>query len=479
MTGSDLIGAEDPMIGWNWDELEGYESRVNLVLVLDHGGRAGSNFFQCLFDNHPSFVVSPLIHYVYSYWIRVFGDKNVVDTKDAHRFVSVSSYSRLLYQEPFGDIGKLIYKIGGDPEAPFDRAKFRSLIDTVFARKETVTRREVILWTYAAYAIVRGFSLNDIKLIGINDAVSLASENMLDGFSACITDHAADDFPELINLALVRDPRAQFASTRHQMVNEFGNNYMISFGNWWNSFSKLWKNNISLEHGPAHFCSVYQYAAFIALMRKWKENRGHWYFIRNEDINTNFVPTILSLCDLLGIQPDSAWLSGENYTVTMLGRPWAGTGAYSSRYQEVVNGPIQNDSDAISAKAVGPNRYVTERWKSRIPAREKLLLDCLFYEEISAFGYSFSFALIKQPKKLPTSSIWAPYPGEVPEITWLLTPTKILERFFYLISFMPFYCLARVRMKKLYEQDGFFSQFDFMNIFLKKSVFVLRGSSCE
>ena len=108
MTGSELVGAVETITSWNWDELEDYESRVNLVLVLDHGGRAGSNFFQCLFDNHPSFVVSPLIHYVYSYWIRVFGDKNVVDTKDAHRFVSVLSYSRLLYQEPFGDIGKLI-----------------------------------------------------------------------------------------------------------------------------------------------------------------------------------------------------------------------------------------------------------------------------------------------------------------------------------------------------------------------------------
>tara|TARA_R110000796_G_scaffold11478_2_gene38252 strand:+ start:157633 stop:159072 length:1440 start_codon:yes stop_codon:yes gene_type:complete len=479
VTGSEFIGVSDPMGGWNWDELENYQNRVNLVLVLDHGGRAGSNFFQCLFDNHSSFVVSPLIHYVYSSWVRVFGDARMVDSKEAHRFVSALSYSRLLYQEPVGDIGKIIYKIGGDPAAPFDRVKFRELIDAVFERQETVTRKEAILWTYAAYALVRGFSLDEITLIGINDAVSLASEDMLSGFAGCIIDYAADDFPDLINLALVRDPRAQFASTRHQMVNEFGNNYMISFGNWWAAFSKLWKDNFSLEHGPAHFCSVYQYAAFIALVRKWQENRGSWYFIRNEDINTNFVSTMMSLCDLLGIQPDRAWLSDNNYTVTMLGRPWAGTGAYSNRYQEVGDGPIPNDSDDVSAKAIGPNRYVTERWKSRIPACEKLLLDSLFYEEISVFEYEFSSDLINQPEKLPVAAVWSAYAGEVPNTNWLLKPNKVFERLFYLVSFMPFYGLARIKLMKLYNRNRFFSQFDFMDIFKKKAVFVRGGKKFD
>ena len=42
--------------------------RVNLLLLIDHGGRAGSNFFQCLFDQHQSLIFCPLVHYVYSYW---------------------------------------------------------------------------------------------------------------------------------------------------------------------------------------------------------------------------------------------------------------------------------------------------------------------------------------------------------------------------------------------------------------------------
>ncbi|WP_412557518.1 hypothetical protein [Thalassospira sp. MIT1370] len=446
------------MMNWDFKELEDFSRNVNLVLILDHGGRAGSNFFQCIFDKKADFVVSPLIHYVYSYWHRVFGGRNCVSAKEGHAFVSEISYSRLLYQDPVADIGRLIYKIGGDVSAPFDRVSFRKLIDSIFEGRESVTRKQVILWTYAAYAMVRGYRLSGVKLIGINDAVSLSSENMLIGFSGVVIDNAAEDFPQLINLALVRDPRAQYASTRHQMLNEFGNNYAIKPGNWLASLVKLYSEKFSLEHGPAHFCSFYQYATFKALMKKCKSSKGRWYFIKNEDINCSFLPTMTALCNVLGISVHPEWIEqGDNYRVTMLGRPWAGTGAYNSRYQQVVDGPIANDSDEMSAKATGPNRYVTERWRKRIPSSEISILNCLFFEEISKFGYGEGGEPKFQPKGLPILSLWSFCAGEFPGRDWLFTKGKIVARLYYLMAFWPFYFLSRIKLNKFYKQERFFS----------------------
>ena len=37
-------------------KIRSLEARVNLVLLVDHGGRAGSNFFQCVFDKHEGLI---------------------------------------------------------------------------------------------------------------------------------------------------------------------------------------------------------------------------------------------------------------------------------------------------------------------------------------------------------------------------------------------------------------------------------------
>ena len=167
---------------------------------------------------------------------------------------------------------------------------------------------------YAAYALCRDFDLKKAKYNSINDAVSSRDEDLRVGFSIAIVDKALEDFPNAIILALLRDPRAQFASTRHQMPNEFGNNYAIRFGNWWRSLGKLLKNEISLNHGPAHFCLMYQVAAFRALIKKWCEGNGNWMFLRNEDFNNNFVPTMSALCEALDVAPDPEWIKmGGDY----------------------------------------------------------------------------------------------------------------------------------------------------------------------
>jgi len=435
---------------------------VNLVFVLDHGGRAGSNFFQCLFDAHEELIICPLVHYVYSYLHSIFGDKDEVYLQEAHEFIAHTSYFRFLYHDLEGEYKEIVRKIGGDETAPFDRVYFRSLVDDLFAGEGMITRRDIITRAYAAYALCRGFDLKKVKYIGFNDAISTRGEDLRKGFSASTLDKALQDFPDVVYLPLLRDPRAQYASTRHQMVNEFGNNYGLRPGNWLQTWKRLWNNDISLDHGPAHFCLMYQVAAFRALIKKWREGKGRWLFLRNEDFNTNFVPTMTALCKQLNIEPDLEWLEkGDDYKARMMGRPWAGTGAYSSRYQKVTNGPLSNDKPEDVVKMVGPNKYVTERWKTRIPRYEQAILEGLFHHEIQYFRYP---VIIPDDEKVSWKIIlkqFLPWSGEWPTFKWLFANTNKTEanaRLFYFLTVWPLYLLSRYKLFIYAARDQFFNE---------------------
>ena len=82
-----------------------------------------------------------------------------------------------------------------------------------------------------------------------------------------------------------------------------------------------------------------------------------------------------------------------------------GTGAYNNIYQVLTEQKLrglnsqgdkpkthgyrfnvdkffQNDPENISASISGPNRYVTERWKSRLTPNEIAFLEAFYYEEM-------------------------------------------------------------------------------------------------
>jgi len=441
------------------DDIRPFLDRVNLNLLLDHGGRAGSNFVQCLFDQHAEMLCCPLVHYVYSYWQRIFGFADTIDGASAREFIAQKSYFRYLYQEATGDIAKVIYKIGGDPSAPFDRASFRRRVDDFFTPGKNFSRRDVILASFAFYALGRGRDLSRIQYILINDAVSLNHENVFAGYALSLIDLARFDFPNLRITALLRDPRAQFASTRHQMVNEFGNNYEITPGQVGLALARLWRDDISLDHGPAHFCLLYQVESFRSLVRKWKNESksAQWIFLRNEDVNTNFVPTMTAYCAYLNIAPDAEWMEkGDHYTAYMMGRPWGGTGAYSSRYQTVTDGALTNDQATAIQKTTGPNKYVTERWKTRLPKHELRLLDSLCAPEILLCRYEFLFEAAEKTSLRRGFDHLLPWSGEMPGWGWI--KVKPTPRLFYYLCLLPFYVLARLKLMTYDFWDRFFTR---------------------
>ena len=150
-----------------------------------------------------------------------------------------NTYFKYLYNSPKNESHRTITKIGGDQHSFKKRKILRFYIDNIFSKKKKISRKELILLPYFCYAISIKKNLSSLKYILINDAISLRSEKIINGFSGCIVEQIILDFPKVKLVSLTRDPRAQYASSRHQSVNEFDNNYNIRIGNLFRIFANL------------------------------------------------------------------------------------------------------------------------------------------------------------------------------------------------------------------------------------------------
>src|SRR6266852_5535885 len=189
--------------------------RVNVAAVIDSSGRGGNLFFLTLFDRHPEVVCCPIVQYTYSYVMAEFGGAQAVDAARAHEFVTQKSYFRLLYNDPVGANGVLLTRMGGDANAPVDRARLRELIDGYFGRRREVTRREIVAAPLLSYALANGADLANVKYVLVGDAISQRHEHVTVGFSGQIVARILEDFPHAALFPLLPAPPATFASPRH------------------------------------------------------------------------------------------------------------------------------------------------------------------------------------------------------------------------------------------------------------------------
>lgn len=426
---------------------------VNLIAALDHSGRAGNGFFLTIFDQHPEVITSAWMHYSYSYLLTEFGNPEALDARKVHEVWPRKSYFRFVYNDLDDKLSKSLIAFGGDPSAAVDRALVRSTFDRLVLAKPTLTSRELITYTYLAYARGIGRALGSIKYILVSDAVSLRFENPLAGFSGRIVPVILKDFPGARIVSLVRDPRATFSSCRHQYVNANGNMYGVKPGNALTKLSRLLRCDLT----PGDCAFLYWFLYFAAAARTAfairARNPGRAVFLRNEDLNLAFLPALHAVCAWLQLGPDPKW-KAPGYQPTMVGRPWRGTGAFNSRYQSNRYGPLKNDSEAVADKVTGPNAYVTERWKSRLAKREIRIVENLFGGEMAHFGYALEPPLARAPGTFATCArLLLPFRGEIPTPAWILegrhlSNTEVTVRIFYALCLPVFYVVARAVLLK-------------------------------
>lgn len=441
---------------------------VNLIASFDVSGRGGNIFFLSIFDRHPQVAGCALVQYSYSYVDTQFSGAQTIDAKAAHAFISEKAYTRLLYQEPDGAVGDMISRLGGDITAAFDRATFRRMVDDFFASRQIVSRRELIAVPMLAYAAALGRDLDAIRYVIIGDAISTRKENAVNGFGGHLVEVVLADFPDAKLIRLIRDPRATFASPRHQFVNAFGNMYAIEPGNY---FSRLWdllRVNLTSENGSVYlFWLIYIKQAEIVARRLVEKHPRNFATAINEQLNTNFPAAMTKLASWLGISFEADW-SSNAFAPTVMGALWLGTGAYNNRYQRAVTGPLANDPDDVAGKVTGPNEYVTRRWRTRLSVREIELIEHLFRQEIREYGYEVLYDK-EQTGDLASLMRTAllPFVGEMPSIAWLRTGWSLGlrefgKRLFYAATFPPFYVLSRIVL------------FDFV---LRRRLFAQRAES--
>lgn len=436
------------------EQFRGFSARVNLMIAIDHSGRAGNGFFQAIFDQHPQVLTCPWIHYVYSYIVTAFGTKTQIDAGQLQTFLSSRAYFRFLYQDLDPKRRTEILKFGGNPEAHIDRDHLRAVFDEILGQTSVITRRDAILAMYFAFGLATGRAMDDVKYVLVTDAVSLRFESAYDGFSGMALEAATADFPDIRILQLVRDPRASFASTNHQFVNSAGNMYGLHPGNFWQSLGLMWRRKFDWERVFVFgFLLIYFRQAYLAAERFKARHRDKVIVVRNEDLNLKFAETTAALCARLGIAPSPQW-AADGYQPTMVGLPWTGTGAYNSAYQKITDGPLENDSPTVASKVVGPNEYVTRRWRTRLAPNEIYLIEWMLRDEFRTFGY--------EPMELNAGNagmeefarrLRAPLRGELPTLKWIWRGRRrgfaeIADRVFFSLFFAPFYFGVRRAFRK-------------------------------
>ena len=359
-----------------------------------------------------------------------------------------TTYFSLLYHELNDQRADLIRKMGGDPSAELDRAAVRHTFNNLLETREKISRRELVTAIFYSYAKGLGRDPEAIRYILCPDSISLRNETVMSGFSGKVIDHAVKDFPKARLIHLERDPRAGFASSNHQFINQLGNMYGLRVGSFWQRLGRLHRRELDWDSVFVFgFWLLYFRQTYKAIMRKRTSYPKHFFTVHNESLNLNFVPTMQWLSEELGIDFLADW--NDNFTPTMLGKKWAGTGAYNSRYQTHRYGPLRNDPDHVALNVNGPNAYVTQRWRSRLAPREILLVEALLSEEINDFGYEFLYwkGDARSMDRL-YGSLWRPLKGELPTPRWIFDGLRVgardfFDRIFYLITFPIFYIKAR------------------------------------
>jgi len=438
-----------------------FAAQVNVIAVFDHSGRAGNTFFTSIFDQHPQVLVCPWVHYLYSYATTAFGEEEEIDSRTAHQFATRTWYFRLLYGELTGPDKALIEKIGGDPNALVDRDALRRAFDGIVLSQPTITRRSLALACYFAFAVGTGREIDKIKFVLIDDAITLRSETPFTGYSGRVVDLIKKDFDRAVMLHLIRDPRAGLASTNHQFVNSLGNEYGVHWGNYGRSLRRLTASDLGWDGVFVFgFLLLFFHQSFLAIERKKARYADQFSVVKNEDLNLRFPATMQALCDALDIAFLEVW-SDPQYVPTMLGAPWRGMGAYNNRYQAPRFGPLENDPDEISRAIAGPNKFVTERWRSRLSQTEIFLIEWFLRSELRRYGYPF--LQVGQDQEDVFSMVVRlarPLRGELPTPGWIRRGARLgvreaLDRIFFAISFWPFYVGVRLVMLGLLRRPVF------------------------
>lgn len=414
--------------------------KVNLCIVVDHG-RAGNMFFMRLFDQHPEVLVIARVGYFYTALLDLFEGRETVNGQEAYRWLVYRSNFESIGAEMTPEIEADCRSRGEDPEAPIDRVAARQVLELLLAQKDQVTRRDLFYAMHLAYAKGMKLNLRKYKYIFLND------DAVTQQYGRATIDVLKADFEQVKVIHLVRDPRANFASLRHQYVNSYGTMYPLKP-------RRIWKATLS----NSVWLWILQYTTHGA--RKLHDLRarfdpGDFRIVKIEDVNRQFVKIMKELTDWLGVCWYEPW-SDSQYTLTSMGRPWRGISAYKSHYQINTTGPLSNEADDKGPRFARPNVQVTENWKRHVKNREIKFIEAVYFEELQDLKYDPQFIKLSDDKAKGLFWSLLPLDGEFPRWRWFITARKerlwkdVITKVTYPPVLLVSYFLSRCRMFQMF-----------------------------
>lgn len=410
------------------------------LIVFDHG-RAGNFFFARIFDQHPEVLVIPHVGYFPFHLTRVFGDRQKISGSDAVEFLMKNTDFRYVAMDMSEDVATEHRRLGDDPGFPINRRLVREVLGQLLENGTYVTKGHVVAAMHAAYAMGMGRDVSRVKYVLMNDQ-PLHYQTHLDVSIEEAHEKIPNDLCGSVFIHLVKDPRANFASLRHQAVRE--NNGMYPF-----FLRGILSACRSVLYGSGAWCVFILIPEYTTRgsreLFEWRmRSKMDFLLVRNEDVNLCFVPTMKRVAERLGIQWFDEW-SNPNYVPTSGGLPYKGASAYNNTYQQLreekikrnfgtggthtvhgyrfrTDSGLSNESAEISASIVAPNRHVTERWKTRLTRHEIAFLEAIYYDELNDLGYETMYVsgtIISKLKGL--LNVFYPLSGELLSGSWILS----------------------------------------------------------
>jgi len=321
--------------------------RLNIILMIPHG-RAGSFFVQSLFDGHEAVIMFPANFRSYD-WEQsnlTNPDQLINDfiTQNQHLFDSRDSY--------LGDVdrkGKVVSLLGdkGDTHIQIDIATFKTVLKVLLQDETEMSRKRFFLFAHVALAHTLGKNICHLKYVFVHFH-SKNTNSLLNLLS---------DFPNLHLLALVRDPRENWASYREVVkqiedrtsLPDISNRFIHHLKDHIQDFGQL----LQLSHKlPAEHIKVIDLNRLHIVQEEGMKNLAQW-------LDIDFTSTLTQS--------------------TFLGQTWWGNA---------------HDRKPLSGFSYERSQF---KWPNRLSQSEIAIVEYLSYNIISALQYE---APTHQPSRL-------------------------------------------------------------------------------
>ena len=311
------------------------------MVALHNGNASGSKPFQSLLDGHPEILMIPAypLMYFYPHWEQWREEMRDLWTwpKLIDRFcvqhASVIDSTAIPGHDGLTTLGE-----NRNDSIQLNKSDFQRFL-AHFVEDRAVDSRTFLLAIHYAYALCRDEDLFQKKVIVYHIHIPLY-----------VPDYLLGDFPDLLTIGLVRDPRSNI------------------YGRYRHSYGAAERKKLNASDAAIYERRTYHTVCrhiFVGLEHLKLLDKESVRVVRMEDLVLQPKKLMRAVTDFLGISFDPSVL-----TLTFGGKKWWGTEIYNMKPMNQIN-----------------PRVVSKDWQQHINRRDQYVIEGLFFNYMEQYGY--------------------------------------------------------------------------------------------